>query len=157
MKSVLFAFILVFFSVSVFATGGTYCYVDNDEVMIEVSLTNGHMFGAPLVPNSNVNVVIKKSPLVVSLNEYTFDVAKNEIPYWYNLGGKLNLGAFVEPTQIGGLPVDAYIMLAVKIEAQYNENSREYEGIYTVTQKSNSIGPGAQEWNNKGFITCEAE
>lgn len=160
----LFALALVFtFSNTVLATGGTYCSVDNKDVKIEVSLTNGRIFGAPLVPGSTVEVTVKNG-LKKGLSSHTFEKNEdnNEIPYWFNIGNDLKLGAYTEPqTDISGKPiVDAFISLAVVVDAKRTKNTDEgpeYSGTYRVIQLVITPDDGTMEKEFKGKITCFGE
>lgn len=149
------------FSANAFATGGTYCSVDNADVKLEVNLTNGRYFGSPLVNPSTVEVEFKNSPLIGFTN-YTFkkDQDNDEIPYWFNLSNELKLGAIAEPsTDADGNPIDAFISLSVVIDAKWVSELEGgyYAGTYTVTQSSNSVGPGQIENKYEGYIKCEIE
>lgn len=145
-----------------FATGGTNCSVENDEIKINVNLTNGRIFGNPIVSGSTAEVRIKKNGLTVGIEEYTFKKSyeADEIPYWFNVGKELRLGAYAEPdTDSEGNPLDMYVSLSLVINAKQVRwaDGRSYKGTYTVTQVSSTPGTELSTKTFKGKIRCEGE
>ena len=160
MKNLFLVALVMTLSSTAFASGGTWCSVDNDDVKIDVNLANGTLFGSPIIANSSVAVEIKNS-LVVGIANYTFKktLQVDEIPYWFAIGDELKLGAYVEPeTDDEGNPIDAFVTLAVVIDTKVKaSDSSIYEGTYRVIQTSNSQGPGYLEKELTGAIVCNVE
>ncbi len=140
------------------ATGSTSCSVNNDEISLEINLTNGRLFGNPIV-DGEVSVQIKKNQLVVGVSAYDFDVKIGEVPYWFNVDQDLKLGAYVEPqTDADGNPLDFWTSLSVVLDLKYaagTDGHGLYLGKYSITQSSNSVGPGSLTKTFEGAITCE--
>jgi len=159
MKNLLALALILAATNTAFATGGTHCEVDNKDVKISVNLVNGHGFGSPIVSNSSVDVTVKNG-LVVGLAAHNFvkTHTTNEIPYWFNIGNELKLGAYAEPDTSDEGPIDAFVSLAVVIEAKRSLKSEEtFVGKYTVIQNSNSPSAGEMEKKLSGKITCYVE
>ncbi|MFK8138464.1 MAG: hypothetical protein AB8E15_08900 [Bdellovibrionales bacterium] len=158
MKSIISIIALLFTSNLAFATGSTYCSVDNDEISLEVNLTNGRLFGSPVI-NGAVSVQIKKNAIAVGITDYEFKVTNGEVPYWFNIGDDLKLGAYAEPeTDSDGNPIDFWASISVVVDAKYVEGTGGpslFVGKYTVTQDSSSVGPGSLTKTFEGEITCE--
>ena len=147
-----------------FATGGTSCAIDDSKIKITVNLANGHIFGAPLVANSTVQIKFKRRT-VSGFSTYTFEKSGNlnEIPYWFNLNDELKLGAYAEPTQYAnGNQVNGFVTLSAVIEAKwFSDESDEYggyyAGVYTVTESRYLAPFGQKEQKFEGFIKCYTE
>lgn len=158
MRSVLAMVTILFAASSALATGSTSCVVNNDEISLEVNLTNGRSFGNPIV-GGEVSVQIKKNQLAVGMAAYDFDSAKGEVPYWFNIGDELKLGAYVEPeVDSEGEPLDFWTSMSVVLDLKYaaeTEGPGVYVGKYSITQASNSAGPGYLTKTFEGPIICE--
>ncbi len=158
MKFLSLIFAAILFSQNALATGSTVCVVDNEDVLIEIYLTNGRIFGSPVVPQSTMNVEFKK-PMAVGFSNYAFQI--DEFVGWYNLNDTLNFALYAEPLNHEGAPqLDAHVEISLAVETQISHGSADgavYEGTYVVKQTSNSAGPGLLTQEYSGEISCTAE
>jgi hypothetical protein len=83
MKNIILILTIVLMQ-NIFATGGTYCSLQNEKLNIDVSISNSRMAGAPVL---SANVSIKE--LQTSLNEMT--LSKNELVGWWSQSGELRM------------------------------------------------------------------
>jgi hypothetical protein len=156
--------VTLLFANSALATGGTSCQVDDSKLNLKVELTNGHIFGNPLVANSSIELTFKRRT-VSGFSTYTFEKGLNvdEIPYWFNLHDELKLGAYAEPAEYpNGNQVNGFVTLSVVIEAKwFADESEEYDGhyvgTYTVIESRYLSNVGQKEQKIQGYITCFTE
>jgi len=156
MKNIFLILLINLLAVAANATGGTFCQVDDKNVNLDVSLKNGRFYGSPIASGSSVKLQIKKTAFPQH-SIYTFDKNEfvNQLPYWTNFDGMLNLGAIIS-TFSNGSTVDVFLT----IQTEFNKRKNAYVGNYKVLQSITTVVSDKvdmAEVVTEGKITCKVD
>ncbi len=144
---------MMLFASQAYATGGSYCKVENADVSIEVSLTHARDFGAPIVDMSMVTVDVLKDQLKGGMNSVKFDLTKDSVS-WFHLNNDLKLAVYkVSETNLFG-------SMALIIDAEFAGVNADgvpvYKGLYSVEQTVMLPNDELVKKTSEGMIVCEA-
>lgn len=162
MKRVFLPILTLFIAGQVFASGGTYCAVDDQNVKLNVNLSNGHIKYPGINYGSTVSFKMKEKAagILVGFDSYTFSKTRekgSDFPMWWSEGDELKLIAYAEPQEDAeGNPIDAFVTISLKIETKL-KGDVTYVGDYVLEQTAYVSGGRQFESSVRGKITCEVE
>lgn len=145
MKKILFTSLIALTSISAFATGGFYCQVETDELVLEVAATTPRGFGLQLIEPTAIKLVQKNSAIPAELKSVDYSI--KEIPQYWNSGDDLKILAYKE-----NFDLSYFNNVTVQMETKYDESTGVYKGNYSVKTQVND-----ETYEIVGPITCEVE
>jgi hypothetical protein len=166
MKTILYFFVILMSSTTAWATGGTFCKADSNDIGITVDLTNAQHFGNPLLLDSSQVSLNLKDPTIsneidqLGIRNYKFDISNDStfgVVQWFNVENRLNLAIHneIEKTVDGkSLDVPVIIELVI-IASRKNDSDGIYKGTYKVSVESSAAVARKFKKIYSGKITCE--
>lgn len=145
MKKILFTSLIALTSISAFATGGFYCAVETNKLVLEISATTPRGFGAELLEPTAVKLVQKNSELPAELKSVDFSIS--EIPQYWNSGDDLKILAYKE-----NFDLNYFNVTTVLLETKYDKKTGSYKGKYTVKTEVKD-----KKYETVGTIVCDQE
>lgn len=133
MKNLILILVMLGFGSQSLATGGTYCQLETDEILVDISLVNSRMMGAP-VYQGQADVLLKET------NESLRYNVDDELVGWWSMGDdtKMLFYKWNEDSESN-----------LRVEVSYSDVHETYLGMLYFT---NSNGVEIAE-----IISCELE